>query len=179
MIKMLPYAIVDTSVLLSLTELDLLQYLKLFYQEVRVPRQVEREFIEIAKATKNKRYAFLMSFYESNRSWFIPCNEYESALVELYLTNKKLDRGEAEVLAQNQALGSVHELLLDEKEGRKAAQKDKAQYHGVLYILARLDLNFKICNYFESIALLRDKGINNRMTDSLIRQVYDMVAQSR
>jgi predicted nucleic acid-binding protein len=168
------YAIIDTSVLITLYYLNLLDYLKLFYLEVRVPREVEREFLENPKdeLERSKRFDFLLKFYDTNKSWFIPCNEYGSDIISLYLTEKNLDKGEAEVFAQNQALGSIHELLLDENKGRKVAKNEDVKHHGVLYILARLELRFGVCSYFESIKKLQSLNVG-RFSKKIIKLVYE------
>lgn len=168
------YAIIDTSVLITLYSLNLLDYLKLFYLEVRVPREVEREFLENPKdeLERSFRFDFLAKFYDTNNSWFIQCNEYGSDIVTLYLTEKKLDKGEAEVFAQNQALGSVHELLLDENAGRKVANNEDLKHHGVLYILARLELHFGVCSYFDSIKKLQTLNVG-RFSERIIKLVYE------
>lgn len=166
-------AIIDTSVLISLYELKLLNYLNLIYYEVRVPREVEREFLYNLKneAKKSERFAFLTNFYDIHNSWFQPCNEYGSDIVEIYLTDKRLDRGEAEAFAQNQALGTVYELLLDEKKGRKIAKSEFIKHHGVLYILAKFDLRFQLCKYEESLKRLETKNIGN-FSAKIIETVY-------
>lgn len=171
-------AIIDISVLLTLYYLKLLDFLKLFYLEVRVPREVEREFLENYKdqIERSYRFDFLIKFYESNNSWFMRCNEYGSDIVDLYVAEKKLDKGEAEVFAQNQSLGSAHELLLDENEGRKVAKSKAIKQHGVLYILARLDLRFGVCKYYDCVEKLRGMKIG-RFSEEIVKQVYKMARQ--
>ena len=168
-------AILDTSVLLTLYSLNLFQYLMFLYDEVRIPREVEREFLYNIKdfAEQNKRFDFISNFYEKHRVWCKPCNEYGSDLVALYLSNKKIDKGEAEVFAQNQALGSVYELLLDENEGRKVAKSQQWQHHGVLYILAKLEIRLQLCDYYKSLRILKSKGIG-RFSEDIIKQVYEI-----
>jgi predicted nucleic acid-binding protein len=169
-------AIIDTSVLITLYYLNLLDYLKLFYFEVRVPREVEREFLENPKdeLERSYRFDFLAKFYDTNNSWFIQCNQYGSDIVAIYLTEKKLDKGEAEVFAQNQALGSIHELLMDENDGRKVANSEAIKHHGVLYILAKLELYFGICNYFDCIKELQLLKVG-RFSEKIIKLVYEQV----
>jgi len=167
-------AIIDTSVLLSLYHLNLLHFLSLLYLEVRVPREVEKEFLENPKdeIEKSSRYDFIAKFYDTNRSWFSPCNEYGFDLVEIYLADKELDKGEAEVFAQNQSLGSSHELLLDERKGRQVAKSESVKHHGVLYILANLDLRFQCCTYYESLKELKKANIG-RFSDTIVNLVYE------
>jgi predicted nucleic acid-binding protein len=163
-------AIIDTSVLLSLYYLDLLNFLNLIYNEVRIPREVERDFLEKNRnyEEQNVRFEFITRFYKNHAPWFFQCNEYGEDLVQIYLTEKDLDKGEAEVFTQNQALGSNHELLLDERAGRKVAQQESIIHHGVLYILACLDLKLKVCDYYMTVATLKEMNIG-RFSDKIIK----------
>ena len=169
-------AIIDTSVLLSLYYLDLLNFLNLIYNEVRIPREVEREFLEKNRNSEeqNIRFESITKFYKNHASWFFQCNEYGEDLVQIYLTEKELDKGEAEVFAQNQALGSNHELLLDERAGRKVAHRESIIHHGVLYILASLEIKLQVCDYYFTVATLKEMKIG-RFSDKIIDQVYQNV----
>jgi predicted nucleic acid-binding protein len=170
------YAIIDTSVLISLYSLGLLEYLNVLYLNVRVPREVEREFLEKNRdlMEQTQRFIFLDSFYQKHGSWFSQCNEYGSDLIEIYLTEKGLDRGEAEVFAQNQVLNNNHDLLLDERDGRRVAKDKNIKHHGVLYILARLELNFRVCNYFEKVKQLQINRIGN-ISNKIAIEVFEIV----
>lgn len=165
-------AIIDTSVLISLYQLNLLDKLILFYNKVRIPRAVEFEFLNKHKCQKEcfNRAIFLTEFYTQNQ-WLIPCNDYSSDIVSIYLTDKELDEGEAEVLAQNQAYSSSHELLLDERKARSIANDEKIKLHGVLFFLAKLDLKYKACNYFDSVNVLINK-YGSRFSNKIVSEVY-------
>ena len=167
-------AIIDTSVLLSLYYLGLLEFLNLFYYEVRVPREVEREFLDKKndEIERSKRYNFLENFYTTHQSWFTRCNEYDDAIIQLYLTEKNIDKGEAEIFAQSQSLSNVHELLLDENTARQLAVRDNIKHHGVLYILANLELGFNIGEYRNHIEKLKKINIG-RFSEKIINIVYE------
>lgn len=169
-------AILDTSVLICLYHLELLPYLKFFYSVVRVPREVDREFLEKPKDSleKTRRHDFIQKFYAENQSWFIKCLEYGSDLIDLYLSEPNIDRGEAEVFAQNQHLGNDHEMLLDERDARNLAKIQKANFHGVLHILALMDLKFKVCDYFKCVRILTEQN-RFRANKRIVSQVYDRV----
>ena len=169
-------AILDTSVLIVLYHLDLLKYLNLFYKTIRIPREVEKEFLTKHKDSKecSRRYKFLSEFYIQNKSWFLSCNEYNTADIELYSTQKGIDPGEAEAFAQNQALGNVHEILLDEREARKLAKSNKIHHHGVLFILANLDIKYKACNYYNAVEIARSE-LHTHFSDTIIEQVYNII----
>ncbi len=169
-------AILDTSVLIVLYHLNLLEYLKFFYNTIRIPREVEKEFLTKNKSHKERsnRFLFLSNFYKENKSWFIPCNEYNSDDVRIYSTQKGIDAGEAEVFAQNQALGNNHEILLDERQARKLAKSKNIQHHGVLYILAILDIKFKICDYYKVVEKVKIE-MKTHFSDDIVNKVYDNV----
>ena len=169
-------AILDTSVLIVLYHLNLLKYLNLFYTKVRIPREVEREFLtkHFDQKERSARFDFLMDFYKTNKMWFLPCHEYNSDIVEIYLTEPNIDRGEAEAFAQNQALGNVHEILLDEKEARHYARSKNIHHHGVLFILANLDVKYKACKYFHAVEKVRNECAT-RFSDSVVEQVYKTI----
>lgn len=176
--KKIEQAILDTGVLRSLYYLQLTQYLSLFYEKVLIPRAVEREFFAIAdEADRNQRFAFLMNAYESFGAWLSRCNNYDEEQISLFLATakpleKKLHRGEAEVFVQNQTLGNTSELLIDEKIARRYAKNIKIQPRGTLYILAKIDLNLKGCNYFASARQLKDQhGVF--LNENIIIQVYE------
>lgn len=168
-----PSAIIDTSVLISLYQLDLLSYLNLFYKIIRVPRAVEEEFLtkHPDEIEKSRRFDFLLSFYEINSSWFVRCNEYSSDLISIYLTDKKLDIGEAEVFAQNQAFSNTHEVLLDERKGRIVAAEEQNELHGVLFFIANLELRYNACDYYQCINILKER-FRSRFSDSIVDEVY-------
>lgn len=169
-------AIIDTSVLLCLHHLNLLQYLNLVFSKVFVPREVEKEFL-----TKNKdqtiqslRYKYLEGFYQKHSVWFEKCQAYNSDIIKIYQMEKKLDAGEIEVFAQNQERGNNNILLLDEKQARKVAEKNDLAKNGVLYILAYLDLKFKILKYFTAVDILKEE-LKTRFSDKIVETVYKIV----
>ncbi len=169
-------AILDTSVLISLYQLNLLENLILFFNNVRVPRKVEEEFLLKNKdeIERSKRHRFLEEFYSKNGVWFTRCNEYSEDIIAIYLADINIDEGEAEVFAQNQALGNDYLMLLDESNARNLARKNELACHGVLYILAKLDLNFKICNYFDNVKILKEI-YRFRVNDKIVSHVYTTV----
>lgn len=174
----MPMAIIDTSVLLTFYELGFIDKLQLFFAEVRVPREVESEFLnsEALDSNKDERFKWLSEVYEKHKTWIKACNEYGTDLVDLYLTEPKIDKGEAEAFAQHQALGSVHTVLIDEKEGRKLALRKKIQHNGVLSLIARLDLQLQICDYRTTVASLMEKGIG-RYTQEIVDRVYQSIKE--
>lgn len=169
-------AIIDTSVLICLHHLKLLQNLNLVFSKVFVPREVEKEFLtkHKEKLIQSIRYEFLEKFYLKHSVWFEKCQAYNSDIIKIYQMEKKLDAGEIEVFAQNQEKGNNNILLLDEKQARKVAERNNLAKNGVLYVLAFFDVNFKIVNYFEAVDILRIE-LNTRFSDRIIKTVYNTV----
>lgn len=165
-------AIIDNSALRALYLVNQLSLLHLLYEEVLVPRVVEKEFLSVSDLTEQQeRFDFLIPFYETNSSWFLRCNQYDQALMAIYLTSPKMDAGEAEVLSQNQCLGAVHQVIIDEKVGRQFAQSKTFNCCGTLSILARLDLQFNQIDYMATV----QKLINNhsaRYSKTVINNVF-------
>ncbi len=170
-------AIIDTGVLRNLYYLKLTQNLNLFYDQILVPREVEREFFNMSdNDEKNSRFNYLINFYEIHQNWFRKCNFYENDLIDIYLADinketRKIHRGEAEVFVQNQILNNISELLFDEKNARKHASNLKVQAHGSLYILALIDLKLKGCDYFECTQKLKENH-NVFFSDVVISKVF-------
>ncbi|RME18902.1 MAG: hypothetical protein D6799_02355 [Bacteroidetes bacterium] len=174
--KLADGCILDTSVLLSLYHLKLIEQLKLLYNEVRIPQSVEMEFLNLKyKKEKEERFYLLNKLYEENAVWFKKCNVYSSDLVEIY-RNDKLDKGESEVLAQNQELGGNYVVLIDEKRARKKAKSINFKLNGTLYILACLDLKIGVCKYEQCVEELKRENIG-RFSDDVIKEVYAKVKE--
>lgn len=168
--------ILDTSVLISLYTLDLVDKLYLLFNEVRIPVAVEREFLNRVDEERDTRFKFINEMYDKNQIWFKKCNEYGSDLVEIFLSSK-LDEGEAEVLAQNQALQGSYITLIDERRARNVAKhKSNFRVHGTLYILANLDIKLQACDYYKCVEYLRKK-IKMRFKDKLVDEVYKSVRE--
>ncbi len=165
----------DTSALISLYNLQSLEHLSLMYEEVRIPREVEREFLDkVSEDEKTRRFAFIAKFYDINQSWFVPCLDYGSDLIEIYLASDGMDRGEAEVLAQNQSLDNLYEVIIDESIARGVAQSKSFKVHGVLYLLAVLSIRFQKIDYNASVDYLI-KEQNFRLKSKVANQVYEKV----
>ncbi len=170
---MIKKVILDTSPLICLYQLDLLDYLHLFYNEVFIPREVEREFLENNPDffERERRFRFLSEFYYKHSVWFKQCNLYSEDLIRIYLSEKGIDSGEAEVFAQNQALGSSNILLIDERNARKLAKKLKLTFNGVLFIIATMEIKFSLCNYKSVVSELKNK-FGFSLNEETIKFVY-------
>jgi len=163
-------AIIDNSVLRALYYLNLLPGLVMIYKEIYVPREVEKEFLR-SKEDGQERYAFLMEFYAKN-IWFKQCQSYREDAVAIFLSyQKKIHRGEAEVMVQNQSMANVHEVLLDDKEARRVAETQCIKIRGTLSILAFLDIKMGYCKYYDSVKILMEK-YKARYSKEVIDRAY-------
>jgi len=115
----MPKVVSNTTPLLSFIKLNRLDILEKLYKEIFIPEAV---FKEIEKG-KSKYYIDI-----SNQSW-----------IKVFLVKqleKYLDKGEAEAIALYLEL-SADLLLIDEKLGRKAAEKQGLKITGTLGALIK------------------------------------------
>jgi len=172
-----PRAILDTSALISLYELDLMQYLNLMYVDVLIPDAVEKEFLDnprITEEEKTKRLEYFFRITTEYSSWLQQCKEYEDTLIQLYLAMDGMDQGEAETLAQNQSLDSLFEVIIDERTARKMARSASMQVHGTLYLIAKLHIQFQVCDYWEYTRKMKEETTTH-VTDKIIELVFSEV----
>lgn len=175
-------AVLDNTAFRCLYELKLLQHLNLIYHTVWIPRQVEREFLSIPNLAKQTaRFDFLFRFYAVNHSWFKPCHVYNEDDIQLFLAvfpenEKKLHRGEVEAIVQQMRLpGTNIELIVDENQARKFIIRQQMPVHGTLYLLAKMDIYWGVCDYFQSVQQLIDDG--QRFNFQIAEQVYIYVKE--
>jgi len=171
-------AILDTSALISLYELNLLSYLNLLYKEVLIPNAVEKEFLENPKIKEERttRFNYFIQNINTHSVWLKQCNEYGDDLISIYMTFQKMDKGEAETLAQNQSLESKYEVIIDEKFAKKFAKNNNMVVHGTLYLIATLDVKFKVCDYF-SYAEKMMSETRTHVNQKIINLVYKKVQE--
>lgn len=117
----------DTSPVLNLALIEELELLKDQFEKVEIPSQVWEEILEGEKGReeleKLKSEGFLVEVDVEETDLF----------VELF---KDLDRGESAAIAYA-VKNNAEKVLLDEKEGRKAARRHGVNTTGVLGILIK------------------------------------------
>jgi predicted nucleic acid-binding protein len=175
-------AVLDNTAFRCLYELSLLKHLNLIYHTVWIPRQVEKEFLSIADISKQTaRFNFLLHFYAVHYSWFKPCYVYNEDDIQLFLADfpehdKKLHRGEVEAIVQSIRLpGTNIDLIIDELQARKFVRQQQMPVHGTLYLLAKMDICWGVCDYHRSVMQLIDGG--QRYTISIAEKVYNMIKE--
>jgi len=159
-------AILDNSVIRALYHLSLFEKLNLLYQRVLIPESVQREFLAVSDPfEQTRRFRFLTYALDEHRRWFQVCREHDTSLMKILMAARaagghQLDEGEAEALSQNSVLGNIADVLLDERRGRKYASTANIPHHGVLHILAVLDVRLRACDYFQVVdALVNTHGV--------------------
>ena len=158
----LPVAVSDTSVLINLHHLDLLQSLSLFYREILVPAPVRAEFLMPHREDQKSLELAL----DLLTKWGLlsPCDDYDSIDVDLYRSRKL--GAEAEALSQMK-VRNADVLLIDEKRGRKIAEREGRAVQGTTILLAILD-RLRLVNMDEAIdRLKKEKGF--RVSEKIIR----------
>lgn len=167
-------AIIDTSALITLYMIDKVKNLNTLFSEVYIPLMVEKEFL---KDDSNNRLDFLLNFYEENY-WFKKCQIYQNDIIAILLTNKKMDDGEREAIAQYKRIEidlAIEEgrmsCIIDEKVARKVAQHMEVKVIGTLYLLARLHFE-GFLDYPTEVNLLK-KG--RRYSEKNIEDAFEKV----
>jgi len=113
---MLPKAIIDTSTLIELYDLNLIPKLSILMDEVLYPSEVQQEFARKGKARFKK--TILQSFLQM-------CTIADQARITL-LKQMNVDPGEAEVIAQATER-NIPIVLIDDKRAQKYAAR-----HGLI-----------------------------------------------
>ncbi len=161
----LPLAVTDTSVLINLHHLELLNSLSLFYRQVLVPSPVRTQFLS-RDDTRSREIALDVL---TRRGFFSPCDDYDSIEVDRFKT-LNMDEGEAEALSQLKSR-NADVLLIDEKIGRNVATRERRRVNGTASILARLHLN-GVAEYWSCINRLRSES-RFIITDKIANQALD------
>src|SRR5579859_3704876 len=121
-------AIIDSSCLICLVHLNLASKLRLYFDIVYVPRNVQKEF--------NKKHR---SRYRLNKLFdlgiFRKCMCKDET--NFRLLTEELDPGEAEALVQAQERGAGF-FLVDERKARDIGGRQGLTLYGTIRLLARL-----------------------------------------
>lgn len=142
--------IIDSSSIMALLSLNLLQQLELLYKKIHIPFQV----LEEVSRKGRSRYQLnnLMK-----RTTFQKCIVIKKEQVELLQADKKLDSGEAQAIVQAKEKG-VNILLIDEKKARRIAQGYEIKVIGILAILCRFKQLQIISDVKSCIKILKRKN---------------------
>ena len=109
----LPHAVIDTTLLSRLVDLEIAEKLPWVFKIIRIPPEVRREAYKSPGRGKRR----LRKLIQEMEGFFVDCPDAD-ALIKNYLM-ADLDAGEAAAIAQAEHTKSV--LLLDEKKGHRRA----------------------------------------------------------
>lgn len=166
----LPLAVADTSVLINLHHLEHLNSLSLFYRQVLVPSPVRTQFLK----RDDSRSREIVFDVLTRHGFFSPCDDYDSVEVDLFKLDK-MDEGEAEALSQLK-IRQADVLLIDERIGRKIAEREMRRVSGTASILVRLSVN-GFTDYWQSIDRLRSES-GFRISDEVAQEALDNVMKN-
>ena len=140
--------IIDTSSLIALEKIDLLDLLCKVYSEVVIPESVVREFGRIS----------------------LPClsiRRVENNLLKLLVADLNLGKGEADVIA----LGSQtrFKVIIDDAKARRVADNMGLKVTGTIGFLMRAEKSGLIESVYDKAKELREKGFY--VSDELLEEI--------
>lgn len=143
-------AIIDTSVLIALERINILDVLCSIYSHIILPEAVVSEF-----GTPS------LDCYSSEK--------VKSPMVRLLVSDLNLGRGEAESIALASEIGL--RLVLDDLKARKVAENLGLKVTGTIGILLKAESLALIDSAYDKAKELRDKGfyISDQLLDDLSR----------
>jgi len=129
--------IIDTSSLIALERINLLEMLCRIYKDVIVPESVVKEFGNLA----------------------LPCvsiRKVDLSLSKLLTTDLNLGKGEADAMALASHLGL--NVVIDDLKARKVAENMGLKITGTIGVLVKAEKVGLITSAYEKMKELRDKG---------------------
>jgi len=129
--------IIDTSSLIALERINLLQILCKIYKEVVIPESVIKEFGNLSLSCLSIR-------------------KVESNLLKLLITDLNLGKGEADVIALASQTGL--KIIIDDLKARKVAENMGLKLTGTIGVLLKAERLGLIASAQEKVRELREKG---------------------
>jgi len=129
--------LIDTSSLIALERINLLQILCEIYKEVIIPESVIKEFGTLS----------------------LPCisiRKVESNLLRLLITDLNLGKGEADVIALASQTGL--KVIIDDSKARKVAENMGLKLTGTIGVLMKAERIGLIESAHDKVRELREKG---------------------
>ena len=130
-------AIVDTSVLIALEKINLLEILCKIYDEIILPEAVIKEF----GTPSIKCYS---------------AKKVKSQLVRLLVSELNIGKGESEVIALASETGI--KAIIDDVKARQVAERLELKVTGTIGVLLKAEKSGLINNAYEKITELKEKG---------------------
>jgi predicted nucleic acid-binding protein len=129
--------IVDTSSLIALEKINLLQILCKIYKEVVIPESVIKEFGNLSLPGLSIR-------------------KVESNLLKLLIADLNLGKGEADVIALASQTGL--KVIIDDSKARKVAENMGLKVTGTIGVLVKAERLGLIGSAHDKVRELREKG---------------------
>jgi predicted nucleic acid-binding protein len=129
--------IADTSSLIALERINLLQILCKIYKEVIIPESVIKEFGNLSLSCLSIR-------------------KVESNLLKLLITDLNLGKGEADVIALASQTGL--KVIIDDSKARRVAENMGLKVTGTIGILIKAERAGLIGSAHDKVRELREKG---------------------
>ena len=129
--------IIDTSSLIALERINLLQILCKIYKEVVIPESVIKEFGNLSLSCLSIR-------------------KVESNLLKLLITDLNLGKGEADVIALASQTGL--KVIIDDLKARKVAENMGLKLTGTIGVLLKAERLGLIASAQQKVRELREKG---------------------
>lgn len=142
-------AVVDTSCLIALEKIGLLNILCRLYRRILLPQTVIQEFG--GKPDLNCAETI----------------EIESSVKRLLIEELNLGNGESEVIAL--AYGQKMRVVIDDLKARKVAEKLGLKVTGTIGILCRAQREKLLTSAYMKVAKLKEKGF--RVTDDILQDL--------
>jgi predicted nucleic acid-binding protein len=124
-------AVIDSSVLINLTHLELASKLSLYFDVIYVPRRVQEEVNKKARFRRRLNKLYVGGIFQRCAC----ADEYRVRI----LTSDRLDAGEAEGLVQAQEKGARF-FIADERRARATCERQGLTPVGTVRLIARLCL---------------------------------------
>jgi uncharacterized protein len=157
--------VADSSPLILLSRLSLLDVLPRLYDEILVPRAVYREVVEDGEGRPGAEEI-------SEKEWIQVVAEDATAVLRRGLDN--LGIGEASAIALAVELGADL-LLIDDRQGRAAAERLGLEIRGTLGVLVAAKRAGLIMELGPVVGKLKQEGA--WLSDVLLRRVLESVGE--
>lgn len=141
----------DTTPLIYIGKVNLLETVMLFPEAKYIPKSVYREVVEEGKKG-GKPEAFLIEKLVKNDALKLR-NPADMRYLDSLGENPKIHAGDADVLALAQELNGI--ALMDDEEARGMAEIEGIEHHGTVYLLLRMK-KMELISKDETIAALNE-----------------------
>ena len=145
--------IVDTSVLIALEKIDLLQILCKIYKEIILPEAVVREFGNVNLDCHSVK-------------------KVESRLINVLMQDLNLGKGESEVIAL--AYETNFKALIDDLKARKVAENLELSISGSIGVLLKAEKLGIIDSALKKTQELKEKGfyVSNELLSEIAKRKF-------